>query len=69
MSNVIDIFSRKQIAESDTEENLEQTETDFAADFVETIKANKLQKERLVKDRIKHNKKTFRQYKIKPKGD
>ena len=65
MSNVIDIFSRKQSAKSDTEENLEQTETDFA----EIIKANKVQKERLVRDRAKHNKKTFRQYKIKPKGE
>jgi len=61
MSNVIDLFSRKQ-ATDDTED---ETETDFA----ETIKANKKQKDRLAKDRIKHNKRTFREYRIKPKGD
>lgn len=63
MSNVIDLFSRKQTTD-DTEDKTE-TETDFA----EQIKANKAQKDRLAKDRVKHNKRTFRQYRIEPKGD
>ena len=62
MSNVIDLFSRKQTTDTDTED---ETETTFA----EQIKANKAQKDRLAKDRIKHNKRTFRQYRIQPKGE
>ena len=67
MSNVIDIFSRNQSAdtsESDSDDNLTPDEV-----FAETIAANKENKKKMEERRKKYNKSTFRRYKIKPKGD
>ena len=57
--NVIDLFSRKK--------NKEDDKTEASLDLEEIAKQNAIKAERMAKDRVQHNHRVTREYKLKPK--